>query len=85
MEKKCFQLLKELLLRQTQGAFEVLDKSIDLTIDLYCEISNIEREKFVKELNEVAHSIWDKYDGDFKNWHNYQKLYERVIDTLEVE
>lgn len=92
MKDKCFQLLKELLLRQSQGACEVLNDSVAMAIDIYCEVAQINREKFVAELTSLAHAVWDNYwsreaHNGFSNddWWTTQQLYAKLIDTLEVK
>ena len=85
MNEKCFELLKELLLQREAGAYETTDKALSLTIDIYCEQMNIEREEFIKQLSAIYHMAWDRcrYADDLANWKMRIKTYERLINTLQ--
>jgi hypothetical protein len=82
MKEKCFELLKEQLLLQSAGGFEMFDNPISLTIDIYCEMCEIDNEQFRKKLRDIGAMVWDNYDGDIKTWRSHQDLYKRLIDTL---
>lgn len=81
MKDKCFELLKENLLLQTAGGFSMFDKSIDLIIDIYCELSNINKETFLEKLNNIKMIAWEGYDCH-KQFEKHQSTYEYLIDTL---
>ena len=85
MKEKCFQLLKEQWLLQSAGGLAIFDKTISLTVDIYCELVNINREEFIAKWCDIWTAAWNEYGGDLKSWRGRQDLYSRLIDTLEVK
>jgi hypothetical protein len=88
MRKKQFQLIKELMLHQMAGAGDSVEKSIDLAIDVYCEMTNTDANEFKKEWQHRKLIIWSlngKWLMDNELWKRYMVLYEIAIDEMEVE
>jgi hypothetical protein len=83
MNKK-FELLKELLLLREAGGSDSLDKSISLTIDVYCEGANINRDEFIDSLRKIYNLVWSNSYKDTKEWWNKQQTYKMLLNNLEV-
>lgn len=81
---KSFELLKELLIVREQGAYEVLDKSISLAIDVYCNEANLSRNKFIDELKRKYNIAWDGYWKDTTTFKRRQLTYKMLIKELEA-
>lgn len=79
---KTFELLKELLLLQSAGGYDMFDNSVDLAISIHCEKLGIDEQTFRDKLKNIAHIVWDKYDGNHKTWEQHQDTYKQLIDTL---
>lgn len=86
MCNKCFELLKEQLLWQSAGGFDSYNKSIDLTIQIYCELCNIDEQEYKEKVSYVKSLAWDNYynnvNKEYNNWETYQKNYEKLIDLI---
>ena len=80
MKEKAFELLKELLLLQSAGGGETLSDVIEMTIDIYCELTAKDKEKFKAELMAIQAFVWSKRnDSNFKI---LQKNYATLIDNM---
>lgn len=86
MKEKSYQLLKELLLEYTRGAYQVLDTSISIAIDIYCETNSKERETIIKYLREIYSIAWDNYEyNKLEVWQKRQIVWEKLISkTLDT-
>lgn len=82
MKEKAFVLLKELLLLQSAGGFDMFNNAIELAIDVYCEITETDKEKFNEDLHAIQASVW--HEGcrcsDFKS---RQSTYSLLLDILK--
>ena len=83
MKDKCFELLKELLLEQTAGAFNILDEPIGLAIDIYCEMTNTDRIQFTTQLSSIGRTVWGGEPPTNDDWKEKQATYEKMIDLLK--
>lgn len=84
MKDKSFKLLKELLLLQTAGADNLLDESINIAIDMYCEIANINNTEFIAKLDTIKKTVWVVPSCEFDGWEQRQATYEKMIDSLKI-
>ena len=88
MKKKQFELIKELMLHQMAGAGDSVEKSLDLAIDVYCEMNNINAEEFKKEWQHRKSNVWSldgKWLMDMDLWKRNMELYEIAINDMEVK
>ncbi|MBR5823811.1 MAG: hypothetical protein IKY67_06680 [Paludibacteraceae bacterium] len=83
MKEKCFEILKENLLLQATSRSNTFDHLVELSIDLYCELSNIDKEQFRNKIKDIKIIAWDNYNGDIKKFMNHQSFYEDLINGLK--
>ena len=83
MKDKAFELLKELLLLQSAGGFDMYNQSIEIAIDIYCELANKDRNNFKADLIAISSFIWSKRNSS--NFNILQQNYAMLIDNLNYE
>lgn len=83
-KEKCFKVLKNCLLQQTAGAGNSMDEPIDFLIEVYCELTNTDKNDFITKLNIIKEAAWSNWHVD-NEWQERQKRYDLFIDTLEIK
>lgn len=81
---KSYELLKELLLLRKAGSYNMLDNSISLAIDLYCEESKNNRDSVINSLKVLYNLVWDGYWKDLNSWDKRQTMYKDKLNNMEV-
>lgn len=84
---KTFELLKELLLIETCGAYTTVHDAINLAIQIHCEQNGINEIDFKNKLRIIYKNVWDKYWSNYdpryhEVWKQCQEEYKQLIDML---
>lgn len=82
MQEVAFELLKELLLYQSAGAYESLDRAVELAIANYCWVSGEPAEKIINLINAAKTIAW-RDPKMVEEFPERQAQYETLIDTLK--
>lgn len=79
---KTFELLKELLLIESAGAYDTVHTAINLAIQIHCDQEQIDETEFKNKLKVISQAAWGNYDGKTETWQQCQKIYKQLIDML---
>lgn len=86
-KEKCFKVLKNCLLEETAGAGNLMDEPIEFLIEVYCELTNTNKDDFITKLNIIKRAAWGEqcWRHIHNEWIECQEKYRLFIDTLEIK
>lgn len=87
MKKKSYELMKDIRTQQVLGAGSMLDEEAKLATEIFCELNNIDLEKYLRkwndvliENNETINYLYGKSSGN-----QLYIFYRAMIDELTKE
>lgn len=80
---KTFELLKELLLIETYGAYNTVHNAINLAIQIHCDQEQIDETEFKNKVRLIHNMTWKGFTLTTPEAQQEQiKKYEQLIDTF---
>lgn len=82
MEAKLWMLLIESILTKHRGAGELMDESINMIIDLLCDVGSYNPNAIKAELSKIFKEVLEKYNYDWKYQIQILRMYRRGIEKM---
>lgn len=58
------------------GGGSMFNTSIDLTIDIYCELIGVDKQELLDKCEHIHNMAWGDFTGDQESWQSRMNLYE---------